>query len=64
MTIFLNDLNRGIAGIYAIKRGEANLFTQNVAQIFSDNSELSVERLASLNTVAKSFLCVEWWGTF
>ncbi len=37
---------------------------KTLAQIFSDNSELSAEKLASLNTIAKPFLCVEWWGTF
>jgi len=50
--------------MFDLDASEAKDFGREVSQIFSGKAELSTENLASLNNVAKSFLFVEWWGTF
>jgi len=50
--------------IHDLDEAEAVAFTHEVAQIFNGNVDLSHENLEKLNSIAKSFLCVEWWGTF
>lgn len=60
----INHIIQCDPAIHDLDEAEAKAFAHEVAQIFIGNTELSIENLALLNNFGKSFLCVEWWGTF
>lgn len=50
--------------VHGLNESEAEAFGSQARSIFGERLELTDEHLTDLNQLAKSFLCIEWWGTF